>query len=242
MGRRRGSGYPTRALAELILQKSVFAAARARGQRAGFLNAFDAERAERLARMAAGLEPHPRRRRSGTDHAPAKPATYRPSASSLAALAGNGTLRTFAYVERGVAATFDLTGAVCRALGVAAPARTLRQAAQAVARGAAELDLAYFELFTTDKAGHAQDITWARVEIAKTERFLVELFAAIDPREQLVVVTSDHGNLEDLSTRSHTLAKVPLLAYGAGASAFVDGAKSLLDVAPRLLAHCALSG
>ena len=78
-------------------------------------------------------------------------------------------------------------------------------------------------------------MTWARHEIARLERFLVALFDAVDPREQLVVVTSDHGNLEDLSTRSHTRAPVPLLAFGRGARAFVEGARSLLDVAPRLI-------
>ncbi len=217
------SGYPTRAIAEMILEKSVFAEARARGQRAGFLNGFDTARAEHFARVARGLEPRPKVRP--------------PSASSLAALAGNGTLRTFDDVARGAAATFDLTGEMCRAFGLDAPRRTVREAAQAVARGAQQLDLAYFELFLTDKAGHAQDMSWARIEIDRTERFLVALFEAIDPREQLIVVTSDHGNLEDLSTRSHTLAKVPLFAYGAGAHDFVRGADSLLDVAPRLLLH-----
>jgi phosphopentomutase len=143
-------------------------------------------------------------------------------------------------VRGGRAATFDLTGEVCRAFGLDAPRVTLKEAARNVARGAAELDLALFEMFLTDKAGHAQDMTWARREILRVERFLEELFAAVDADEQLVVVSSDHGNLEDLSTRSHTRAHVPLLAYGAGARAFVDGARSLRDVGPRLLAAAVL--
>ena len=105
-----------------------------------------------------------------------------------------------------------------------------------MAAGAAESDLALFELFLTDTAGHSQDTEWARDEVVRTDWFLARLFDAVDPREQLVVVTSDHGNLEDLSVRTHTRAAVPLLAFGAGARAFVRGAKSLLDVAPRLLA------
>jgi 2,3-bisphosphoglycerate-independent phosphoglycerate mutase len=216
------SGYPSRAVAELIADRSILARARTEGMRAGFLNAFEPDRAKRLTRIARGHEAPPRHRA--------------PSASALTALAGGGELRTFDDARRGRAATFDLTGEVCRAFGLPAPEVGIDDSARAVARGAAELDLSLFELFLTDKAGHAQDMTWARHELQRTDRFLAALFEAIDPEEQLVVVSSDHGNLEDLSTRSHTRARVPLLAYGAGAHGFVQGAGSLLDVAPRLLA------
>jgi hypothetical protein len=214
-------GWPTRAVAELLAERSIFARARARGLRAAFLNAFDDARAARVTRIVRGHEARPKR--------------FPISASSLAALAGGGELRAFDDVRRGRAATFDLTGEVIRAHGYAAPRLTIRDAAEAVAAGAAELDLALFEMFLTDSAGHAQDTTWARHEILRTERFLSALFAAVDLREQLVVVTSDHGNLEDLSTRSHTRAEVPLLAFGAGAATFARGLRDLRDVGTRIL-------
>ena len=46
----------------------------------------------------------------------------------------------------------------------------------------------------------------------------------------VVVLTSDHGNLEDLRHRSHTDAPVPTVACGPGAAMFAT-ATSLLDVA-----------
>ena len=46
-----------------------------------------------------------------------------------------------------------------------------------------------------------------------------------------LVVTSDHGNLEDIASGHHTLNPVPLLAAGPGAAEFA-AAGSLLDVAP----------
>ena len=52
----------------------------------------------------------------------------------------------------------------------------------------------------------------------------------------LVVVTSDHGNLEDLSTGGHTYAKVPLVAKGPTSEELVAHARDLRDVAPGLLA------
>lgn len=224
-------GLPTRAVARLVLRHSVLARARAAGKRAALLNAFDARRAARLARLARGVGEH------GEYPGKARQARLtRPSASALAGLAGGGELRTLEDAHAGRAVTFDFTGEVCRAFGLDAPRRSLEEAGRTLASAAAEVDLAIFETFLTDKAGHAQDVAWARHEIARVERFLSALVEAVDPREQLVVVTSDHGNLEDLSTRSHTRAAVPLMAFGAGAGSFVAGARSLLDVAPRLLA------
>jgi hypothetical protein len=215
------SGFPTRALASLLADKSVLARARAAGLRAGLLNAYPAEHAARLARIARGEEKAESRLR-------------RPHATTLAALAGGGALRTFDDARDGRAATFDLTGEVPRAFGLDAPPCTVAEAARAVARGASELDVAVFEMFLTDKAGHAQDVAFARAEILRVERFLQALFSEVDAGEQLVLVTSDHGNLEDLSTRSHTRAPVPLVAYGRGKEAAL-GARSLLDVAPLLM-------
>ena len=216
------SGYPSPKLRELIAREGFLGRARERGQRAAFLNAFDAQRGDHVARVLAGVEAPNRR--------------HPPSASSVCAISKGGALATFDDVKRGRAATFDLDGVLLRAAGLDAPPVSLQQAARNVAAGAAEHDLSLFEMFLTDSAGHAQDTEWARDEAVRTDRFLVELFAAIDPAEQLVVVTSDHGNMEDLSVRTHTRAPVPLLAFGGGARDFVAGAQSLLDVAPRLLA------
>ncbi len=50
----------------------------------------------------------------------------------------------------------------------------------------------------------------------------------------LVVVSSDHGNLED-TRGGHTTHPVPVLALGAGRHAFA-AARSITDVAPLMLA------
>ena len=49
-----------------------------------------------------------------------------------------------------------------------------------------------------------------------------------------MVLTSDHGNFEDLGTRGHTAARVPLIAVGPQARLFAS-ATELLDVYPALL-------
>lgn len=223
------SGFPTPSVAKLLGEHSFLRVARDAGRRAGFLNAFDSRS---VARLTGGLDHGSKRK---------------PSASTLAALAGGGMLSTIEDAFEGRAATFDVTGEICNGLGFRAPRVSIEAAARAVALGARSLDVALFEMFLTDKAGHAQDIGFARREILRTDSFLAALFeATIDDPSQVVVVTSDHGNLEDLSTSSHTRALVPLLAWGGSArgaeaaATLIAGAKSLLDVAPRLLRAAAI--
>ncbi len=91
-----------------------------------------------------------------------------------------------------------------------------------------------FEYYLTDKAGHAQNMDQATHIVETLDRFFAGIIHYMDPDRTLLVVTSDHGNLEDLSTKSHTLNHVPFLAYGSGASSFA-GISSLLDVTPTIL-------
>jgi phosphopentomutase len=48
-----------------------------------------------------------------------------------------------------------------------------------------------------------------------------------------LVVASDHGNLEDLGTRNHTLNPVPVIGFGRAADA-VGAVSDLTGIAPML--------
>ena len=52
--------------------------------------------------------------------------------------------------------------------------------------------------------------------------------------ELLVLITSDHGNMEDMSTRRHTDAMVPALVIGVKREReeFTRGMKEITDIAP----------
>jgi bisphosphoglycerate-independent phosphoglycerate mutase (AlkP superfamily) len=69
--------------------------------------------------------------------------------------------------------------------------------------------------------------------LGRLDRLLRAAAAGLAPGDTLVVA-SDHGNLEDLSTRNHTLAPVPVLAFGTGAGA-VERVRDLTHLAPLLL-------
>jgi bisphosphoglycerate-independent phosphoglycerate mutase (AlkP superfamily) len=50
-----------------------------------------------------------------------------------------------------------------------------------------------------------------------------------------VILTSDHGNIEDLSTRSHTLNPVATLAFGAARHHIASRVRSLTDITPSIV-------
>jgi 2,3-bisphosphoglycerate-independent phosphoglycerate mutase len=51
----------------------------------------------------------------------------------------------------------------------------------------------------------------------------------------LLVMTSDHGNIEDLRTKTHTRNKVPLWVYGDDSAQFIQGLTSITDLATKIL-------
>ncbi len=208
--------FPDARVRKIIDERSILMRARMAGGSSAYLNAFTHERAK------ASED------RSQSVHR---------GACTCAAIAGGGRLYTVDHLVEGRAALFDLTHEVVRAMGIPAPTRTMAEAARCVLTGAREVKLSLFELFLTDKAGHAQDTFFARREVQRTERFLEALASIADPARDTIVVVSDHGNLEDLSTRGHTMANVPALAWGRGARELIAPWRSLVDVGDAVLAH-----
>jgi phosphopentomutase len=55
---------------------------------------------------------------------------------------------------------------------------------------------------------------WALAQLETFDGVLKGLLHTWQDEDGLILLTSDHGNMEDLSTRKHTSAKVPLLLFG----------------------------
>lgn len=95
-----------------------------------------------------------------------------------------------------------------------------------------QYDLVLFEYYLTDKAGHEQDPEISNRVLSILDRFIIEILNNLDQKDTFVLC-SDHGNLEDLSIKTHTRNPVPLCVKG-DTEPFRD-AKSILDVTPGIL-------
>jgi hypothetical protein len=119
--------------------------------------------------------------------------------------------------------------------GIDLPAWSPEEAGEVLVEAAAGHDLAIYEYFLTDRVGHTGDHARARSIAGGLDRFLGSAVAAADLSEQTIVVTSDHGNIDDMNSRSHTLNPVPTLVWGADAAALAARLERLEDFAGALL-------
>ncbi len=90
--------------------------------------------------------------------------------------------------------------------------------------------LVLFEYFRTDRAGHANDPALTRSVLGTLDLFLTRLDEQLDRSCDLLLLTSDHGNIEDSSHKSHTRNPVPLIAVGCGAERFLGTVRQLAEL------------
>ena len=67
------------------------------------------------------------------------------------------------------------------------------------------------------------------------DRFLAALVRFTRAAGITVLMTSDHGNIEEMNERGHTRNPVPFIAYGPREEDFRAHVKSLVDVTPAIL-------
>ena len=115
------------------------------------------------------------------------------------------------------------------------PVMDTHQAGQKLGALAKEYDFALFEYWASDYAGHKQQMDEA---IRLMESFDGILGGLVESwgDDGLILITSDHGNMEDLSTRRHTDADVPALVIGnkTARDEFTHNMKALTDIAPAI--------
>jgi hypothetical protein len=94
------------------------------------------------------------------------------------------------------------------------PVLTPREAGSTLAQLACRQDFSVFDGWLTDYAGHSGDMQASVAVLNVVDTVVGELHAAGEKEGLLTVVTSDHGNLEDLRERGHTGNPVPTLVLG----------------------------
>lgn len=159
------------------------------------------------------------------------------SATTAAVEAAGMNFNTVDDLKAGRAVYQDFTNQQLRERGEDVELRTPEEAADVLASIVAHHRFTLYEYFITDKAGHAQDMTSARLVLQNLARLVRRLLEKVDLQRTTVMLTSDHGNIEDLSTRSHTLNQVPTLVWGAAQGTLSSRISSLTDITPAIVGH-----
>ena len=121
------------------------------------------------------------------------------------------------------------------AQGMKLPEYSPAQAAAIIADAAKAYDFILYEYFQTDMYAHRRSFADCVKLIRDLNTLIESLLARLDKRQDTLILTSDHGNLEDFHLRGHSRNPVPFLAWGRHGEQLRKKIRTLSDVTPALM-------
>ena len=97
----------------------------------------------------------------------------------------------------------------------------------------------FFEHWLSDVLGHRRQLPAAIANFEMFDAFLGGLLDAVDLTETLIIVGSDHGNVEDCSHGKHTQNPSVTLVMGKGRTGVAAQIEKLTDYSPVVLEYLA---
>lgn len=222
-GRHFGPWVPT-SLRPLVRDESVLALAKAAGRSIAFANAVPEELIEQAGPFTSTM--------GGAG--PPKLPRFLHAGPPLAALGAGVLDRGTTALARGDAVASEITNDAWRErLGRSTPPRVdAATAGHNLARIASPHDFTLFAHYSTDHAGHERRLDRAVSALERVDAFLGGLLERLD--DALLLVVSDHGNLED-ARRGHTLNPALGVIAGPGHAAVAGELDDLTRVTPVIM-------
>ncbi len=164
------------------------------------------------------------------------------SSVPLAATSAGLRLMTVDDLRQGEAISPDFTAQAWRSfLGYEnIPVLSLFAAGERLAHLASKYDFSFFEHWPSDRTGHKGTLADAAAHLEMLDEAIGGLLAAWDDEQGLLVITSDHGNIEAKNHRQHTENPVPTLLIGPNHTILAQQIHSLADIAPAIKHHLSL--
>ena len=202
-------GFPSRRLVEILKRKSIFLRLKNCGLQVTFANAY---------RHPEDIEP-----------------SSRLSVTSHALKVCGEPFRSVKQIPLGEALYHDFTNQSLREKGYDLPLLTPQQAGKLLVKIALDYDFTLYEHFLTDVLAHRGDINAATRHIGQLSVFIRTVLDEIDPVIMTVIITSDHGNCEDMGVKTHTRNRVPLLWTGSCDVAAGTVPKDIAGITPWVM-------
>ncbi|MBS4029056.1 MAG: alkaline phosphatase family protein [Ignavibacteriales bacterium] len=207
---RHVSGFPTPTLRKIIAEHSIMLQLKKIGLKSTFANGYTPQYFERSQQFW--------------------------SASTWVMKAAEVPFRWLDDINNDKAVSPDLTNEfiVQRGLGNV-QIRTAKKAGEIIGTLLEENDFVLYEHPFSDKIGHEKNMEAAIDDIKKLDGFLAGLLSSTDLSKHTILLTSDHGNIEDLSIDTHTKNNVPTIVWGKQREYLVSKISSLLDITPTIV-------
>ncbi len=200
--------YPYSTLVPLIKEKNIFKYFLDRNQKVTFVNAYPKVFFDYI-----------------------KSGKKRLSATTLMCQLNGMRLNKPTDVKRGRALTAEITNERWnKKLGYDLPIISPEIAARRLLRIASKNSFTLYEYFLTDHIGHGRYEDEFNQIFGSLDRFLYEIFLKINYNNFSLIICSDHGNLEDTSTKTHTLNPALMIAAGKHAENIFEQVKDLTQI------------
>ena len=199
--------YPYSTLKPVIDEKNIFTVLKLKKKKVHFVNAYPKQFFEYVA--------------SGK---------MRLSVTTLSCIMAGIPLMNISDLKKKRALSADMTGEGWKKFGYEFEPITPIEAGKRLYKISLKNDLTVYEYFHTDHAGHSKDRAFAETTLTKLDGLLNGLLADYDPEKLFIILVSDHGNIEDLSVKTHTLNPVPVVLMGKGKDKHAKQIKNISDI------------
>ncbi len=204
--------YPYSTLVPVIREQNIFKEFLTRGKEAFFANAYPKIFFDYL-------------KSGGT----------RLSVTSLSCRLSGIRLNTAADVRRGLALTAEITNERWnKKLGYKLKTLTPVKAARRLLKLARQKSFTLYEYFLTDHLGHGRYDGDAQSLLGILDEFLFTILSELN-NDMTLVICSDHGNIEDMSVKTHTFNPSLAITSGAHAESVFKEVTDLTQFKPAIM-------
>jgi hypothetical protein len=231
LAERHKNGFPDRQLRQIIVRHNIFRKLKELDVRGKFINAYPLF-------ADTFTNGHVRIEEDGRFHfASDFPNPFRKmiSVTTCMLIAGGERPGGEDDIAAGRALYQDYSNASLIPRGLRLPEYSPEEAAEIIHRISREFDFILYEYFQTDLYAHRRTPDECRKLVSGLNRLVGALVSRLDRRRETLVITSDHGNLEDLSFRHHTQNRVPLIAWGRHGGRLRKRIEGIEDVTPGIV-------
>jgi len=205
--------YPYSTLRPMLQEENIFVRLQRGGKKPYFVNAFPSKYFDYYTTRMSRL-----------------------STLSSAWLSTGKPLHTHEDLASGKALSADITSEEWNKMGFPpVPEISIAEAGKRLCRFTRDHHFVLYEYYLTDHAGHSRSMKEAVDVLGNVDALIAAIVEHFNFRDHLLIITSDHGNLEDLSTKSHTRNPVPLIVAGRGHKEIARRVRSLAHITPILL-------
>jgi hypothetical protein len=157
------------------------------------------------------------------------------SVTSLSCKLSGLRLNTVEDVKKGKALTAEITGERWnKKLGFDLKILKPKTAARRLLRIAGKNSFTLYEYFLTDHLGHGRYEGNARELLAILDEFLFTVINELN-EDMTLIICSDHGNIENMSIKTHTLNPALTITSGRFAENLFSDIKDLMQIKPAIL-------